>query len=104
MYGGIEMENFPAKLTIGFLGLTILSLLLLTSSQVLADTVTDTTIDVPVSCTMTGTNNTAHTATILNGTYSGTNYSNGIGQTTLRVFCNDGAGYAIYAIGVTGNE
>ena len=38
----------------------------------------------------------SHTATIANGTYQ-----NNIGTTTINVFCNDSAGFAIYAIGFT---
>ena len=55
---------------------------------------------------MTGTLDTPHTAKLVNGTYSGINddYEEGIGQTTLKVFCNDGAGFAIYAIGYTNDE
>ena len=50
---------------------------------------------------MTSITNSAHVATLLNGTYSGTDYTTGIGSTTLKTFCNDNAGYAIYAIGYT---
>ncbi len=67
-------------------------------------TVTTTTVRVSQSCSMVGTTNTAHTATLANGTYSGTNYPNGIGQTTLKAFCNDNLGFAIYAIGYTNDE
>ncbi|MBR3329107.1 hypothetical protein IKG29_01075 [Candidatus Saccharibacteria bacterium] len=52
-------------------------------------------IGVPVSCNITGTN-TDHTATINNGTYQ-----SDIGTTTLKVSCNDGEGFAIYAIDYT---
>lgn len=67
-------------------------------------TVTTTTISIPQACSMTGTIDTPHSASVINGTYSGTNYPNGIGQTTLKAFCNDNAGFAIYAIGYTGDE
>ena len=53
---------------------------------------------------MTATTDTPHTANLHNGIYSGADYENGIGKTTLKTFCNDGLGYAIYAIGYTGNE
>ena len=63
-------------------------------------------ITVPVSCSMNGTVGTVHTATIANGLYSGatdSDYENGIGTTTLSVFCNDNNGFSIYAIGYTGD-
>ncbi len=88
--------------------LTVISALVLanTVSSVYAEdsVVTTTAITISESCSMTGTVNTPHNATIINGTYSGTSYPNGIGQTTLKAFCNDNAGFAIYAIGYTDDE
>ena len=90
---------------LGLVGLTTLSFLALISPIASADSVITTTIiNVPESCTMSGTGMTSHNATIINGTYSGTDYSNGIGTTTVKVFCNDSAGFAIYAIGYTNDE
>ncbi len=69
--------------------------------------VTSTTITIPESCSITSTLDTPHTATIPAGIYSGNynsdghNYTNGIGQTTIKAFCNDSGGFAIYAIGYT---
>ena len=59
---------------------------------------------VPEACTLVSTLNTPHTATLSPGTSTG--YGNaggtgGIGQTTLKVSCNDPSGFAIYAIGYT---
>ena len=48
---------------------------------------------------MTANVDAAHTATIPNGTYT-----HDIGQTTIKSFCNDPNGYAIYAIGFTGGD
>ena len=62
------------------------------------------TVTVRESCSMIGTTNPPHTADLVNGTYSGTDYPSGIGQTTLKAFCNDNSGFAIYAIGYTNNE
>ncbi len=87
---------------------------LLCSGAVFADNtdvVDEINITVPVSCTMSGTGMTSHTATIPNGIYSGTytdpdtstSYANGIGTTTLKAFCNDQNGFSIYAIGYTDN-
>ena len=59
----------------------------------------DVSITVPIACTMSGTGMTSHTATVNPGTYA-----RNIGTTTLKVFCNDNAGFAIYAAGYTGDE
>ena len=56
-------------------------------------------VGVAKSCSMTATLNSAHTATLTNGTYSSTLYPDGIGQTTIETFCNDPSGYSIYAVG-----
>ena len=94
------------KVAIYLLALTSFSILLLTNYSVYAEesSVSTATVTINQSCSMVGTTNTAHTANLANGTYSGTNYPNGIGQTTLKAYCNDSAGFAIYAIGYTGNE
>ena len=94
----------------GLLTITVLSGIILNSTKVNADddSVIDTVnITVPVSCTMSGNIDTAHNATLNNGTYSGASgseYENGIGKTTLTTFCNDQNGFSIYAIGYTGDE
>ena len=62
------------------------------------------TVHVPDACTLISTLNTPHTATLSPGTSTGYGNSggvNGIGQTTLKVTCNDSLGFAIYAIGYT---
>ncbi|MDO5451767.1 MAG: FISUMP domain-containing protein, partial [Candidatus Saccharibacteria bacterium] len=86
----------------GLFGLTAVCGAILSSSIVSADN--DTVVDqinitVPVSCTLSGTGMTSHTAEIANGTYE-----DDIGTTTLKAFCNDNNGFAIYATGYTGNE
>ena len=69
------------------------------SSNTLAeDTVDKVNISVPVSCSLSGTGMTSHTATIENG-----RYVSDIGTTTLKAFCNDNNGFAIYANGYTGD-
>ncbi len=80
-------------------GITLLSGAILTSVTVNADTtdvVDEINITVPVSCTMTGTGMNSHTAEVVNGTYRSE-----IGTTTLKAFCNDANGFAIYAAGYT---
>ena len=69
------------------------------SSNILAkDTVDKVNISVPVSCSIEGTGMSSHTANIVNGTYQAD-----IGTTTLKAFCNDNNGFAIYANGYTGD-
>ncbi len=94
------------KVACSLLALTSFSILFLSNYSVFAEesSVSTATVTINQSCSMSGTTNTAHTANLANGTYSGSSYPNGIGQTTLKVFCNDNAGFAIYAIGYTGNE
>lgn len=55
-------------------------------------------IKVPVSCTLSGTGMDTHNAEINNG-----QYNSNIGETTMKAFCNDNEGFAIYAIGYTDN-
>ena len=90
------------------LSVTTLSALVLINVTLVAHaddaSVSTATVTVNQSCSMTATTETPHTANLHNGIYSGTDYANGIGKTTLKTFCNDGLGYAIYAIGYTGNE
>ena len=74
----------------GLFGLTAVAGAILSSSIVSADN--DTVVDqinitVPVSCTLSGTGMTSHTAEIANGTYE-----DDIGTTTLKAFCNDNNG------------
>ena len=84
-------------------GLTILTGTILASSIVSADddtsVVDQINITVPVSCTLSGTGMNTHNAEISNG-----QYNSAIGETTLKAFCNDNEGFAIYAIGYTDNE
>ena len=84
----------------GFVGLTMVSGLVLTATKVAADDVVDdVTITVPTSCTMSGSGMTSHTSTLQNGSYTPN-----IGTTTMNVFCNDTNGFSIYAIGFSGDE
>ena len=68
--------------------------------------VTTASVTVAASCSMTATVDTPHNATLANGIYSAstTDYADGIGKTTIATFCNDNSGYAIYAIGYTGDK
>ena len=82
--------------------LTILIGTVLASSSSFANNdsmVDNVSIQIPVACTMNGTNMNSHNATIVNGTYE-----EDIGTTTLKAFCNDAEGFAIYAAGYTGDE
>ncbi len=85
-------------------GLAIISVISTLSLSTAFATDTNTsqdnvTVSVPVSCTMNGTGMTSHNANIPNGTYQAD-----IGTTTLKTFCNDNQGFAIYAIGYTNEE
>lgn len=55
-------------------------------------------VTVPALCTMSGVLNEPHTAMVAGGLYQSE-----IGKTTITTFCNDSSGYALYAIGYTGD-
>ena len=75
----------------------VLSGVILASSNIYADDVVDEiNITVPVSCSISGTGMNTHNAEINNG-----QYNSAIGETTIKAFCNDNNGFAIYAIGYT---
>ncbi len=77
----------------------ILSGTILASTNIYADDVIDeVNITVPVSCSLEGTGMNSHNANIVNGTVN-----SAIGETTMKAFCNDNEGFAIYAIGYTDN-
>ncbi|MBQ3432715.1 hypothetical protein IJG22_00215 [Candidatus Saccharibacteria bacterium] len=90
------------------LSVTAITGALLASNQSLATSKTvGASVIVSEACTMTSINDSPHTATISPNTYSGasgSDYENGIGKTTLAVVCNDSNGFAIYAIGYTGDS
>ena len=73
----------------------------LSSFNVSADdnAIDNVAVTVPVSCSLEGTGMNSHNASIVNGTYQAD-----IGSTTLKAFCNDNNGFAIYAIGFTDDE
>ena len=88
---------------IALTGLAFLSTPILVSSFAYAadntDVVDEINITIPSSCSMTGTGMNSHNDDIANGIYK-----ENIGTTTLKAFCNDNAGFAIYATGFTGDE
>ena len=97
----MELDK-PAIITGTLIGITMLSVGILASYSAFADNdsvVDQISITVPISCTLSGSGMTSHNANIANGTYE-----DDIGTTTLTAFCNDNAGYAIYAIGYTSDE
>lgn len=89
-------------------GLVVFIGLVLLSNKTMAESSSaGAAVTVSEACTMMGSGMDSHTATIEPGTYSGTaggEYENGIGKTTLTVICNDYNGFAIYAIGYTGDS
>ena len=79
--------------------IAILSGAILASSNIYADDAVDqVNITVPVSCSLSGVGMNTHNAEITNGTVN-----SAIGETTLKAYCNDNNGFAIYAIGYTDN-
>jgi len=86
-------------------GVTMLAGGILTLPATRADgsdtSVSTATITVPVACSMIGVVDTPHTAEIPNGIDSRGSgyYPDGIGQTTLKAYCNDSEGFSIYAVG-----
>ena len=102
------------SLTTGALiGITILSGAVQSgaiTNNVSADTVSTVTVTIDTACSIAANVSSSHNAVLLPGVYSGsynddssTPYANGIGSTTLTTICNDNDGYAIYAVGYTGN-
>ncbi len=91
------------KFVIGVSSLVAVTIVIgafLSSSRTIAtSTSAQATVNVAEACTMSSTLTTPHSATIPNGTYQ-----ENIGITTLKVTCNDSQGYAIYAVGYTGDE
>ncbi len=61
-------------------------------------------ITISSTCSLTANVDVAHSATLINGAYSGGSdyYPDGIGKTTITAFCNNSAGFAIYAVGYSG--
>lgn len=108
-WGYVSVQDVSLIVVGGLSLVTTISGVLLLSNVVSADTNSTTdaiNITVPVSCTMSGVT-IPHTATLNPDTYSGASgseYEDGIGKTTLTVFCNDNNGFSIYAIGYTGEQ
>ena len=101
----IRKVNNPITITTALTALMLSIGFILASSSVSAtSSSTSATVHVPDACTLVSTLNTPHTATLSPGTSTGYGNSggvDGIGQTTLKVTCNDSLGFAIYAIGYT---
>ena len=92
--------NAESIVPIGIIGIVMFAGVTLVSNKVSANDVVDRAIiGVPMSCTLSGTGMDSHTASIANG-----QSNSAVGETTLKAFCNDDAGFAIYAIGYTDNE
>ena len=85
----------------GLVALAVLSSIILTNPLALADDshIDTMSVSVPESCTLTSSGVNSHNAEINNG-----QTNDQIGETTIKVFCNDNTGYALYAIGYTDNE
>lgn len=78
---------------------TISGFVLMSSGASAEDSVVDqVSVTVPVSCSFIGMGQDSHNAEIANGVYR-----ENIGTTNMQVLCNDNEGFAIYAVGYTGN-
>ncbi|MBR3246384.1 hypothetical protein IKF87_00660 [Candidatus Saccharibacteria bacterium] len=100
-------SRYINTITLSLLALTLTSgSFLISSNSSASDSgVDNVSITIPVTCTMVGTGMNSHTATIENGTYRGDDVNGiGIGETTLKAYCNDTSGFSIYAIGYTNEE
>ena len=85
------------KVTVVLVLTTLFTGGVLVASRVSAETMTTrASVTVSESCSMTATEEEAHTATVENG-----RYVSEIGETVLRAYCNDAEGFKIYAIGYT---
>ena len=95
------MQHTEVLVTGMLVSATIVAGAILCSVNVSADdTATDNvSVSVPEACTIYGTGMNSHNASIPNGTYQAD-----IGTTTLKAFCNDSSGFAIYAIGFSNEE
>lgn len=92
---GVQIGRFAIG---GLVTATIIMGAVLASVQVHADVDDTVTITVPVSCTISGSGMSSHTETIAND-----GYEENIGTTTITIACNDPSGFAVYAIGYSGN-
>ena len=97
------MGGFMAKenslISVSLVCLVVLGLVL-TSSGTNASTSGSAGASVTVSsaCNMSTTVDTTHSADVANGAFE-----ENIGETTIKTTCNDGNGFALYAIGYTGD-
>lgn len=102
LYRKYTMQKKTSILTFGAVaGLTAMSSVAIgtTANANSIDVVDQVNVTVPVSCTLSGTGMNTHNATINNG-----QLNSAIGETTMKAYCNDNNGFAIYAIGYTDDE
>ena len=98
--GGIFMKGYGMRkkyliimVTTAMVGVGLISGVVMADNDSVVDEIN---ITVPVTCTLGGTGMDTHNATINNG-----QYNSAIGESTIKVFCNDSNGFSIYAIGYT---
>lgn len=86
----------------GFIGLAIYfvtaGIFLFNNTYAETNATDNISVSIPVSCSMTRTIDSEHTATVSGGTYQ-----QDIGKSTFQVFCNDAEGFSIYAVGYSGD-
>ena len=95
------MHKEKNKIIILFVVLGIISISHMLSGpySVYGETVDRISVSVPQSCSVTTVLNQTHATEIQNGTYK-----SDIGETTIKLICNDSEGFSVYAIGYTNNE
>ncbi len=105
----IKKHNIMFNGCLVLISLTAISAIILASvpTTVFADdsAISTATVVISSSCSLTANVDSVHTANLANGVYSGGAdlYPNGIGKTTITAFCNNAAGFAIYAVGYSGS-
>ena len=98
VYGGmLSLSIIGALVTTTFISALILSSSPSTATS--TSTTANASVTVGSACTVSGTGMNSHTDTIPNGTYDNT-----IGETTIKITCNDANGFSVYAIGFTGEQ
>ncbi|MBQ5812185.1 hypothetical protein IIW29_01255, partial [Candidatus Saccharibacteria bacterium] len=95
-----EMNSVQWSLGVSgvMLGLTVLAGALGSAPYAQADNVESVTVKINVTCTMSGFDNTYNVSVNPGQTTSD------IGPTNIKTVCNDGNGYALYAIGYSGDS
>lgn len=85
------------SMAVGFVPL--FSGLLISAGCYATDVIDEFSVEVPESCSLSSTVDTAHDTNIKVG-----QYRDDIGETSFNVFCNDAEGFSVYSVGYSGNS